>query len=190
MDEIGCGTIVLIIVAFFIAGAVKSCAGVGSYSVDAEKVAECQRRIDQYEDENRREISKFAGKTEVEKKHLMDKQVRDFALRDIPGAVAAFERIDAEVKTQKGKVEHLWGVMQSFGFDPDADSDCTKISRELNDMITLRNDLELKIKTAYITRKKFEASYEVSEEEKNAMEQSLREVEMCESKFRQMFKQK
>ena len=131
------------------------------------------------------------AKRAVEKKaaEKREKKLREFSLREVPQLWQSYREIGGEIKVRTQKLSDLKGALRKFGKDPDADIDVKRLGNQIADLVRIRSDLLQKLEEAYLQSRKFTASGQKAHTEKlrqQVLEESLREAEMIERRFKDM----
>lgn len=118
-----------------------------------------------------------------------DEKLRAFALAEAPAAWETYQTLVAEVELQSKRLETLKQELVEFGRDPEGDSDFRELSRQLQDMRVMRDNVASCLEAAYIAARKCEATpgrRDLDDLRRTALQDGIQEAEAASWKFRQM----
>lgn len=189
MSEGGCGggflgffgTIAL--AALCIAGVRKGCGG----KEEAMVPAVVAQQVEESTAQKGGGASQGSGKaaqpgTKAEK-------LRAFALAEAPAAWETYQTLAGEVELQTKRLESLREELVEFGRNPEGDDDFRELSRQLQDMRVMRDNVVSRLEAAYIAARKCEATpgrQDLDELRQKTLKDGIQEAEASARRFRQM----
>lgn len=135
------------------------------------------------------ENEKAKRAVEKEATEKREKKLREFSLREVPQLWQSYREIGGEIEIRTQKLSDLKGTLRKFGKDPDADMDVKRLGNQIADLVRIRSDLHQKLEEVYLQSRKFAASGQNAHTEKlrqQALEESLKEAEAVERRFKEM----
>ncbi len=118
-----------------------------------------------------------------------EEKLRAFALAEAPAAWETYQTLAAEVELQSRRVETLRAELSEFGRSPEGDDDFRELSRQLQDMRVMRDNVVSRLEAAYIAARKCEATpgrRDLDELRRKALQDGIQEAESASWRFRQM----
>ncbi len=118
-----------------------------------------------------------------------EEKLRAFALAEAPTAWETYQTLAAEVELQTRRVESLRQELVEFGRTPEGDDDFRELSRQLQDMRVMRDNVVSRLEAAYIAARKCEATpgrQDLDDLRRKALQDGIQEAESASWRFRQM----
>lgn len=116
-------------------------------------------------------------------------KLRAFALAEAPAAWETYQTLAAEAELQERRMETLREELSEFGRNPEGDDDFRELSRQLQDMRVMRDNVVSRLEAAYIAARKCEATpgrQDLDELRRKALQDGIQEAESASWRFRQM----
>lgn len=116
-------------------------------------------------------------------------KLRAFSLAEAPAAWETYQTLAAEVELQDKRLDALRAELVEFGRNPEEDDDFRELSRQLQDMRVMRDNVLLRLEAAYIAARKCEATpgrRDLDELRRTALQDGIQEAEAASRRFRQM----
>ena len=118
-----------------------------------------------------------------------EEKLRAFALAEAPAAWETYQTLAAEAELQERRLETLRAELAEFGRNPEGDDDFRELSRQLQDMRVMRDNVVSRLEAAYIAARKCEATpgrQDLDELRRKALQDGIQEAESASWRFRQM----
>lgn len=118
-----------------------------------------------------------------------EEKLRAFALAEAPTAWETYQTLAAEVELQTRRVESLRQELVEFGRTPEGDDDFRELSRQLQDMRVMRDNVVSRLEAAYIAARKCEATpgrQDLDDLRRKTLQDGIQEAESASWRFRQM----
>lgn len=196
--------IVILVVLYNVGGCLldKFASGVAEHRVRAERRAQeeaaeresqrvAQEEAERQARENERESAERArAERQLEQR---EERLRTFTLKEAPVLWRTYQNLQAEIESQNKKIEELRTALESFGRDPDNDSDFGRICEMRDEMAESLKTMRTKIEDAYLASCKYEATpgrKEYGELMRKALEDGIQEAEAAAARYERWSKTK
>ncbi len=187
------GIVVLLVIIWNISSCCVSCCHeqVAEFKAQKELRIQAEEQAKRAAEQKARELA--AKKEAARQAASREEKLRSFTLKEAPVLWTTYQNLQAEIESQDKKINELRGALESFGHNPDTDSDFNRICSMRDEMIASLRTMRAKIEDAYLAARKYEATpsrKDYAELQRKLLEDGIQEAESAAKKFTEMRSEK